>query len=230
MGGNFRGELGDGTTDPSTTPVDVTGLSGAIDVQVGETHGCALLASGFVWCWGTGSAGQLGHGLRPLEQPTPVQVMGISDAVQIAVGALHSCAVRRTGEVMCWGDDSTGQLGDGTTTIRPIPVQTTALTTAVAIAAGYSHSCALLVSGEVYCFGFAGSGALGDGQLEIDRPLPQLVMGLDDAIQIDASATGENTCVLRRTGEIACWGLNDCGQLTIATTPSAVPVPFTGLP
>src|SRR5437867_9172740 len=109
-GDNLYGQLGDGTGTRSNTPVAVLGISDAVQVSAGTVHTCAVLASGTVGCWGEGARGQLGDGTSPAAQYSPVPVSGLTDAVQIDSGGDHSCALRATGAVSCWG---LALLGDG---------------------------------------------------------------------------------------------------------------------
>src|SRR5204863_1826609 len=118
--------LGDGTTNPSTTPVTVVGITNAIAVGAGYHHSCALLEDGRVQCWGDNTYGQLGNGaaINPntprgaastLHSSVPVTVVGITTAVSVtASDGYHSCAVLQDGTVKCWGDNVSGQLGNGT--------------------------------------------------------------------------------------------------------------------
>ncbi len=93
------------------TPVAVEGLTSVVQLAGGGGHSCARLQSGRVVCWGGNAAGQLGHlsSAQFRSQPTPVR--GVADAVDLALGQAHSCAVRRTGEVACWGNRDDGALG-----------------------------------------------------------------------------------------------------------------------
>jgi alpha-tubulin suppressor-like RCC1 family protein len=92
-------------------PVSVTGLRDVVQVDGGGAHTCARLRSGRVTCWGANDGGQLGHHPAARSRPTPAAVRGIADAVDLALGSRHSCAVRGRGELVCWGASDHGALG-----------------------------------------------------------------------------------------------------------------------
>jgi hypothetical protein len=122
-GWNSYGQLGDGTTTASSTPVALSGLTGLSAISAGAYHTCALLSGGTVECWGWNAYGQLGDGTTNFfGETTPVAVSGLSGASAISAGGDHTCAVLRGATVKCWGYNNYGQLGDGTTTDSPTPV------------------------------------------------------------------------------------------------------------
>src|SRR5690606_3179394 len=134
---------------------------------------------------------------------TPVDVTSIDDAIAVATGGSHSCALLSDGGVQCWGRGWEGQLGNGSTGgSSTIPVDVSSLDNAIAITGGHSHTCALRPTGAIACSGYNGNGQLGDGGNETQfAPVP--VSGIDDAIAI-AGGVG-HTCAVRSSGAIACW-------------------------
>ncbi|NUO54436.1 MAG: hypothetical protein HOV80_36800 [Polyangiaceae bacterium] len=164
-GDNQAAQLGDGTTTSRSKPAPVVDLAKVVAISAQKLHSCALLEGGNVRCWGLGDDGQLGDGVaRPTDglAAKPVEVAGIKDASAITVGGAHSCALVK-GKVACWGGNSVGQVGDGTTTRRDAPVFVPGLDGVVEISAGGGHPCALLRDGTVMCWGNAVFGQTGDG-------------------------------------------------------------------
>ena len=229
-GSNELGELGDGTTTDSPTPVAVSGITNATAIAAGGDHTCALLADGSVECWGNNQEGQLGNGTMTTSSSTPVSVSGITTATAIAGGYYYTCAVLADGSVKCWGDNGSGDLGDGTTTPSSTPVSVSGITTATAIAAGYQHTCALLADGSVNCWGWNYYGQLGNGtsgQLYRDSYTPVAVSGITTVTAITAGFI--HTCALLAGGAVNCWG-DDTGNLDAgAPTDSSTPVPVSGI-
>jgi alpha-tubulin suppressor-like RCC1 family protein len=214
------GQVGDGDAglpDVVLTPVTVDGLSGAIAVTAGDRHSCALVVGGSVRCWGYDGDGQIGDGVitTPAANSSAVPVVGVSDAVSVSAGARHTCAVRATGSVVCWGADDVGQLGDGTVSspaANPSPVTVVGITDAVAVSAGTSHTCAVRATGAVVCWGSDVSGALGDGTIAApaNRATPAAVPGISSATAVSAGV--DHTCVADG-GAVRCWGSDAFHQL-----------------
>ena len=164
-GGNYSGQLGDGTTVQSTSPVQVSGLSSGVkQLAVGADHTCVLTTGNGVKCWGYNSHGELGDSSNT-NRTAPVDVTGLTSGVaSIGSGSFHTCAVLESGAVKCWGSNGSGRLGDGTTTTRNTPVSVSGLTSGIAsVTGGDAHSCAVTSTNSVKCWGDNSQGALGDG-------------------------------------------------------------------
>jgi alpha-tubulin suppressor-like RCC1 family protein len=211
-GANDSGQLGDGTMNQQTAPVAVSGsATGIAAVVAGSAHSCSLGVGGGVKCWGANANGQLGD-TTTNQRSTPATVFGLSSGVRaLASGDNHVCALTNAGGVKCWGQNTTGQLGDGTTTDRTAPVSVTGLTSGViAIEAGASHTCALTTSNGVKCWGWNGFGQIGDNSMT-ERDTPVDVVGLSSGVS--AIAVGQyHSCALAGGG-VKCWGWNSFGQL-----------------
>jgi alpha-tubulin suppressor-like RCC1 family protein len=171
-GSNVFGDLGSGSTAiDSAIPLTVSNLTGATELASGNEHVCALLAGGSASCWGDNEWGQLGDGTsgEPSDARTPMVVMGLTGATELAAGLLHTCARMATGAVECWGLDLDGQLGHGTSgesNDSSIPVDVLGIRSATAISAGAYFACALIDGGQVECWGDNQYGELGDGTVE----------------------------------------------------------------
>ncbi len=225
-GDNEHGQLGDGSTTERHAPVEVSGLSGVIEVSAGDEFTCALTGEGDVWCWGDNEHGQIGDGTTT-DRHVPTKVSGLPAAVEIAAGGDHACAITETLHAWCWGSNGHGQLGDGTTTDRHSPVEVHGLPEAGGVAVGGKHTCAS-TEGDVWCWGDNEHGQLGDGTTT-DSHLPVEVKGLSGT-EGELVAGGEHTCADAEK-KVWCWGDNEHGQLGDGTTTDRhVPVEVTGLP
>lgn len=228
-GRNEYGQLGDGTFQNRTRPVTPNGLaSGVTSFSTNGPHSCAVVGER-AKCWGSNFFGQVGDGSDP-NQLLPGDVYGLtSGAAQIGAGSAHSCARTTAGAVLCWGENGSGELGDGTREQRPLPVGVKTLDQFVAtVAVGGSHNCALTTGGAVKCWGKNTAGQLGDGT-STNRLTPVEVVGMPtDTLGVAAGA--EFGCSVISGGAVKCWGANDSGQLGNGTkTGSSVPVPVSGL-
>jgi alpha-tubulin suppressor-like RCC1 family protein len=165
-GWNLRGQLGDGTKVNRSRPAPVLGLgSPAVAIATGTAHTCALTIAGGVQCWGAGDDGQIGDGLS-IDRLTPKQVLGLVSGISmVTAGDFHSCALTTAGTVSCWGLNTHGQLGNGTTVRSAVPDGVTALGNgAVLLDAGGRHTFAIRSGGGVVeAWGSNFYGELGDG-------------------------------------------------------------------
>jgi alpha-tubulin suppressor-like RCC1 family protein len=184
-------------------------------ISAGAFHICQLTKDGKVFCWGANPQNQLGDGTT-VDKNTPVSVSGLPDGIlAISAGGAHTCALTPGGGVKCWGDNSKGQLGDGTKLSRLSVVDVTGLSSGVtAISAGSYHTCALTSSGGVKCWGQGLYGRLGDGKGKPWSTVPVDVVGLDHGVTA-ISAGDEHSCALLAGGSVQCWGKNSLGELGI---------------
>ncbi len=237
-GQNDDGQLGIGGVSQKTKAAQVTGLtSGVVSVSAGWAHTCAVLSSGALKCWGANTFGQLGDGTVK-GRTKPVAVVGLETGVQaVAAATTHTCAVLVDGSVKCWGDQSSGRLGNGESTdakiLSPTNVATLSAGTVEYIDAGASHTCVILTGGTVQCWGANWDGVLGTGDEEA-RPVPTDVVGLspsDGSPATRVSAGSNHTCaVLASKHQTVCWGKNHRFQLgDFTTTTRLTPVPVVEL-
>ncbi|MEO8103882.1 MAG: Ig-like domain repeat protein, partial [Betaproteobacteria bacterium] len=165
-GANFGAQLGNPIADVNfePAPFQVAGLtSGIAAVAAGSDHSCALTTGGAVKCWGDNSAGAIGDGSGPILVESPADVTGLSSGVTaIVAGEFHTCALLTGGAVKCWGANSEGQVGDGSTTNRNTPVDVI-VSGVTAIAAGAKFTCALFSAGTSSCWGSNANGQMGYG-------------------------------------------------------------------
>lgn len=169
-GRNDGGQLGNGTTTGSCTPVDAMGLVNTSTMACQQYHLCAVDDVGTLKCWGWNAYGQLGDGTIA-RKTIPNTVAGLPSTVDmVATGWAHTCALLSNDQVWCWGRNTEGQLGDGTYNESHVPVQVIGLSsTPVQIACGSSHACATLDNGQVQCWGQNNYGQLGDGSSVISN-------------------------------------------------------------
>ena len=210
-GSNSSGQLGNGTTVGSTSPVDVTGLtSGVAAIAAGYLQTCALTVGGGAKCWGYNQFGQLGNGTSGTESLSvssslPVDVLGLGSGVSaIAVGYYHTCAITTGGGVKCWGSNKFGQLGNGSSVSSSLPVDVSGLDSGVrAISAGGLHTCALTRTSRVTCWG---EGQAADASI-FTSLVPVEVPSLGDGVR-GIAASLNSTCAITNDGGVTCWGLN----------------------
>lgn len=227
-GRNLYGQLGNGQSADSQIPVRTREITDAADITAGIAHTCISHKSGSVSCWGWNNSGQLGNGQKgetvddnSADSATPVSVAGISDAIVVRAGNLHTCALRRDGTISCWGHNWVGVLGNGESSDpqdthsadSALPVEVIGIDDAIDIAAGRNHTCALHQDGTVSCWGHNYYAQLGNGRYRYgaDSSVPVKVSSIDDATAVDAGS--DHTCALRTGGTVLCWGDNESRQL-----------------
>lgn len=244
---NASGQLGDGTLTQRLYPVQTklvggTALSNVKELVAGSDHSVALKIDGTVWAWGLNSSGQVGNGTVTTPQKNAVQVKVnattfLTGVLGIAAGNTHSLALKSDGTVWAWGLNSSGQVGNNTTTNQTFAVQVkiaggAALTGVADIAAGASHTLATKTDGSLWAWGNNANGQLADGTTAPVSTSKKLV-----ATQAKASAStfvtgvraiaggASHTLALKIDGTVWAWGLNASGQLgNSSTTQQVFPV------
>jgi alpha-tubulin suppressor-like RCC1 family protein len=221
-GQGTHGELGDFNASSHGVGVPYTiqagSLTGVESISAGQHHYCAIAngarGAGSVKCWG--QAKGIGRNIdfaSPIEPLTPLPYQ----ATKLATGDNFSCALTRSNEVYCWGDNQYGTLGNGSTTdsLAPVKVMLPSDLTdprPIDLAAGQNHVCALLSDKSVRCWGRGDDGRLGDGNLAAHNQLaPLAIAGLSDVAFV--AAGGRHSCAVTIAGERRCWGANNVGQL-----------------
>ena len=234
-GRNAYGQLGDATAGYRSLPGQVPSLTHMVAVAAGTTHSLALRDDGTVWTWGGNVAGQLGDGTT-LARSTPTMIAGLTGVARIAAGDRFSLAVQTDGVagggVWAWGENTWGQLGDGSTVARAWPVLVNGLADVSAIAGGSSFTLAVKADGTVWGWGENTYGQLGDGTI-ISRHEPVAALPLASAFAV--SAGGSHSVAMTTDGRVWTWGSNWWGQLGDPGSVSGslnyrpVPAPIPGL-
>ncbi|MGL4940408.1 MAG: InlB B-repeat-containing protein, partial [Bifidobacterium asteroides] len=251
-GYNSSGQLGDGTTSSRSTPVKIGKPQGApagftwTQVGLGGFHSAAIGSDGSLYTWGSNSSGQLGDGSTTTSRSTPVKIgkpQGAPDGFtwkQVSLGDQHSAAIGSDGNLYTWGSNSSGQLGDGsTTTSRSTPVKVGKPAGApdgftwTQVSLGDQHSAAIGSDGNLYTWGYNFNGQLGDGTTS-SQSTPTLIQkpaGAPDGFAWTQVSLGFNhSAALGSDGNLYTWGSNYYGQLGDGTqidkrTPTQVSKP-----
>lgn len=244
LGDRFSRGLAPDQMGDSLPIVDLGTGHSAVSVALGSLHTCALLDTGQVKCWGMNRYGQLGLGdtfdrgdvLAELGDNMPTVDLGTGrTALAISAGDSHTCALLDTGQVKCWGLNSSGELGLGDTNNRgdepgemgdSLPfVELGAGLTAVDLSSGNSHNCVILDTGQVKCWGenLFGELGLGDRNQRGDEPdemgnnLPCVDLGTGHTV-LNVTAGRASTCATLDTRQVKCWGINLDGELGLEDT------------
>ena len=212
-GFNDFGQLGDGSTTGSFTPVLVSGGIRFSTISTRGDHTCGVTSVGDAYCWGENFDGQLGDGTT-INRLTPVLVSGGLRFASVSAAFSETCGVTTAGDAYCWGDNFFGQLGDGTTINRLTPVPVAGGLTFASLSAG-ARTCGVTAAGDAYCWGDNRGGKLGDGTTT-NRLTPVRVAG---GLRFASLNTGVwHTCGVTAAGDAYCWGNNGSGQLGDGST------------
>ena len=233
-GYGFHGEMGDGAQVTRATPV-LSGIDGsnegytATSISAGSQHVCAVAVSQEVLCWGANTMGQLGTG-NTANRSTPFAVDGAYDVKSVTAGSAHTCITYTDGSAQCWGSNLGGQLGDGSTSDSNDPVDvagidgTSVASSAIALSAGQFSTCEINEDGFIGCWGDSGYGQLGRGNYDEGLTadwVSGMYGGTEEngirAVSISAHDS-QHVCAGLATGQLACWGMNESGEVGDGTT------------
>ena len=221
-GRNDFGQLGNGNREESLSPIEVSLGEGrsAKAISAGREHTCVIRNDGVLLCWGRNDFGQLGIGSdRDSLVPVEVHLPEERSAKAISAGFDHTCAILDDDSLVCWGYNSSGQLGDGSTILRerPVPVLLPKGRWVQKISVGYKYTCAIFDDHSLYCWGNNFYGQLGNGGRRA-RHRPTLVKLESGKKAISLSAGDIHTCALLEDKSLACWGSNLNGRLGDGST------------
>lgn len=216
-GANTYGQLGDGTTAGSATPVAVMGLGPAVRVALGGSSACAVTPAGMVYCWGGGAMGQLGNGANLVVNAYPTKVSGVSGVLDVGMGIEFACALVDNGQVYCWGNNTYGQLGKGDKLPSNVPVAVKDgswckyITGATSLTVGAQHACALFADKTGKCWGSNSRGQLGANK-DTSEVMTAATPIFGGSAMEEIVAHGNTTCTRVTNGKVYCWGENANGQ------------------
>ncbi|HEY8097453.1 MAG TPA: hypothetical protein VIE65_15370 [Methylobacter sp.] len=201
-----------------------------IKVSSNLFYSCAIGEGGIVYCWGILQGTNTASGI-----PVPFSSTDIVGATGLSAGINHACALLHggtSGTVSCWGDNSSGQLGDGTTTSRGNPLQVPGILGAISVAAGGDHTCVVLSSGAVKCWGGNAFGQCGTGSTTSSfYTTPQTVPTITSGAHYVSNGNGMSIAMVN--GRAYTWGQNPLGALGIGgpvdSNPHATPIQLTSL-
>jgi alpha-tubulin suppressor-like RCC1 family protein len=238
IGDNRAGQLGIGAAsapDPNRNDMpwgwpirgsDFGLDGGVVAVTTGDHHTCAINSAGQLWCWGGNTYGEVGDGTTT-ERDAPVLIVASAfDWLHVSAGDYHTCGIRADHSLWCWGRNTWGQLGigtSGTSTSQHSPVRVGTATDWQTVEAGNRHTCGIRAGGQMWCWGNNTYGEVGDGTT-VQRTSPVRV-GTAGDWSVLGTIEDLHTCAIRGgvLGTLWCWGWNGQGTPGDPTTTRFTP-------
>lgn len=199
----------------TTTPVESERAGDPwVQVSTGGGYSCGVRASHHLFCWGIDQNGTLGDGEPRASRSSPSEVVGPAAWAEVSAGLVHACGITTARRLFCWGANTKGQLGIGTTSSwEPTPVEVAGRwTNWASVSAGYTSTCGVTTTHRLYCWGYDRWGQLGNGTVRIRRERPTEVAGGSQDWR-DVSAGYQHACARTVTRHLYCWGSDFAGQL-----------------
>ena len=217
-GSNSVGQLGNGTTKSSMTPVAVSGGIRFKSISTDWDHTCGVSVDDEAYCWGRGRYGRLGNGSSE-NSLTPTAVSGGLSFASVNSGLAHTCGITTDGDAFCWGRGEDGILGNNSVQSSPVPVPVSGGHSFGSLNAGSATTCGITTDGDAYCWGASDFGALlGQGGDDRDRKLaPGRVAGDFDFKPGSISVGLDHVCAISTADKAVCWGRGRYGKLGIGS-------------
>lgn len=217
-GSNSNGQIGDGTTIPSSVPIAIRNDLTFSTIASGYYHSLGIDTDGKLYAWGNNQNGRLGDGTT-IQRTSPTLISNVNISTlkktdgSVSGGFDHTLAIRSDGKLYSWGSNDNGQLGDGTTIQKTSAVPVNSLLSFKYISAGANYSLAITTDGKLYSWGLNDYGQLGDGTTT--QRISPVAVNIDQTLTFSMVSAGElyHSLALTTDGKLYAWGANYYGQL-----------------